>query len=525
MAHNYLGLIALTQKDFETSRDHFILAIREKPQFPTWYVNLAYLYALEKNYDEATHYLRMFVNTPSPKTSTVKVPIDDEMRYYRALYLVAIGKRKIKEAISAAQEMVERSPHNKEAQKQLKAVERLDELVEITKGVKAIGLELERDKDDLRIQTLLNALPESIADNAYVEQLRQKYLKPKKWKTNTIVYYTGPTFEEWTPDSIKTGLGGSETAVVRLSEQWAKKGYNVTVYANTGAGEGVYNGVTYKNWYRFNQKDTFDTLILWRSVTLLDVPYKANRIWLDLHDVPNPNEYTAERIENVDRIFVKSNYHRSLISHVPDHKFSVITNGVDVKYKNKRGKRDPYKLIYASSYDRGLEQMLAVGWPIIKKEVPEATLDIYYGWNMFDAVHRNNPERMQWKKKMRELMSQDGVTEHGRIGHEELMEKKAISSIHYYTTDFEEIDCISVRESALVGCIPVTTDYAALKEKPYGVKIPGDPRSRETQEKAAEEIIKLLIKGIPDNTRNDAIVLASKESWKEVADQWISHTQ
>ena len=78
-----------------------------------------------------------------------------------------------------------------------------------------------------------------------------------------------------------------------------------------------------------------------------------------------------------------------------------------------------YKIIYTSSYDRGLQHLLDM-WPDIKKEVPEATLDIYYGWKLFVQFYKGNPASMAWKDKMDKLMTQDGVKDHDRISQEEL---------------------------------------------------------------------------------------------------------
>ena len=161
--------------------------------------------------------------------------------------------------------------------------------------------------------------------------------------------------------------------------------------------------------------------------------------------------------------------------------------------------------------------MLKWGWPIIKKALPKATFDICYGWNLFDAVHRNNPERMMFKKELIKLMAQEGVKEHGRIGHSQLIKLKFKASIHYYPTDFEEIDCIAVRESAMAGCVPIISDYAALAEKTYGVKISGNPRTKEFQEKAARKAIQLIKSGEIEKYRENKPL---HETWEEIAKQW-----
>ena len=523
LARNYMGLIKLFEGDTKGAEEEFLRALGEFKRIRTVYINLAYALALQEKYDDAEVYARIFVQMPEHKSGIVQVPIDDEIHYFETMYMIAMGRKKTKLAIEALEELVKIVPQSEEFKTKLMGAKRLEELIEATRAVETLQKELLKTNELEKISTLLNALPSSIEGNAYVEQIRQKFNPPKNWNDKSIVIWAGRSFEEWSPDSLKTGLGGSETAIVQLAKNWRAMGYNVTVYGNPGAIEGDYGGVEYLNFYRFNRNDNFNTLIIWRAPWELDNKWSAKRVLLDLHDVPNPKEFTPERLKNVDKIMVKSRYHRNLIPHVPDEKIEIITNGVDKRFIKIKGARDPYKLIYASSYDRGLFWMLHWGWPIIKREIPEATLDIYYGWNLFDTVHRGNPERMKWKEELVHMMNQKGVTEHGRIGHKELLKKKAEASIHYYATDFEEIDCISVRESALVGCVPVMTDYAALKEKDYGVRVKGDPNARETQEAVANEIVRLIKSGEVEKLRADCQKKAKKETWGEIAKQWVKY--
>lgn len=522
MAHNYLGNIRVIENKWDEAIDEFLQAVKERPEWPTWYVNLAFCYAMKEQYEQATHYARVFTRTPMPSTSMVQVQVDDEIRYYLTIYMIAFAKRKLPEAKEAIQELAKRFPDNEDFAQKLKGVTRLEQLVDVTKAVETLIAELGRTGEQDNVRLLLQSLPVSISENAYVAKLRNEHLPAKCWPEKSIVYFAGKSFEEWTPDSIATGLGGSETAVVHLAKQWVKKGYSVTVYGNPGALEGTYDGVEYLGYHRFNRHDTFDTLVIWRAPWELDFAWKARRVLLDLHDVPNPHEFTAERLKQVDRIMVKSAYHRSLIPDVPDEKIEVIPNGVDETiFRYNKAKRDPYKLIYASSYDRGLEQMLEYGWPVIKKAVPQATLDIYYGWNLFDAVHKHNPERMAWKRKMQSLMSQPGIRELGRVGHDKLIEAKSKAAIHWYGATFEEIDCISVRESALAGAIPVTTKFAALDGKPYSVQIEGDPYIADTHEQIGNYIASMLqAPKSMENQRADFRAKAREETWRNIATLW-----
>ncbi len=355
----------------------------------------------------------------------------------------------------------------------------------------------------------------------------------KIWPKNSIVYYTGETSEYWSPNSLKTGLGGSQTAVIYLSKIWKSLGYEVTVYSNIGQHEGIYEGITYYDYKKFNPQDKYNILILWREPSFVDMNLSASLLILDLHDTPQQEEYTQNRLDKIDRIFVKSEFQRNLLPLIPEEKFVIIPNGADVKFASTNHvNRDPKKLIYASSYYRGLEYMLTYGWPILKKELPDITLDIYYGWDLFNAVYSNDIEKQKWKAKMIDLMNQPGITEYGRVGIETLIEANHKANILYYGCTMLEIDCITVRQAAMAGCIPFTTNWAALSEKDYSIKVDGNPFDQNTQQKLAYTIIDFIKNNnLPqiynqkdkNSLRNVFIKSAMQESWDIIAKKWTSY--
>lgn len=180
-----------------------------------------------------------------------------------------------------------------------------------------------------------------------------------------------------------------------------------------------------------------------------------------------------------------------------------------------------HKLFSGSSYDRGVEHILRM-WPDIKREVPDATLDIYYGWNLYESAYRTNPERMAWMKKMQDLMTQEGVKEHGRVGKEELRKARQECGIWAYSTHFTEINCITALECGRDGCVPVVMNLAALKETVgSGVKVDGDIYFDEDFEKYRTELISLM----KDEKRwkeeqAKGIEFAKQFTWDIISKKW-----
>ena len=182
------------------------------------------------------------------------------------------------------------------------------------------------------------------------------------------------------------------------------------------------------------------------------------------------------------------------------------------------------KLIYKSSYDRGAEHLLNM-WSEIKKEVPEATLSIYYGWNLFDKGHANNPQMMKWKENMIKMMQQEGITEYGRVSKEELDKATANADIWAYPTHFGETNCITALDSEKLGCVPVTMAYAGLLDTVYsGVLIDGDIYEEATRKEFVKELISLWKdKERLAKEKQKGIDGAKNFEWKRIAKLWTEH--
>ena len=179
-----------------------------------------------------------------------------------------------------------------------------------------------------------------VANNQIITQMAQSVFPPRTWGDKEIAFFIGPGFEVWSPKTIEEkGSGGSEEAVYRLSKEFTKLGYKVTVYADPGADRGMHDGVDYRNFYEMNWRDYFNILITWRRPDVMEMEMKAKRHYLWLHDVPMIREFTPERLGRLDKVIVLSEYHASLLNPitfegkrygVPREKLYISRNGVSV---------------------------------------------------------------------------------------------------------------------------------------------------------------------------------------------------
>jgi len=350
----------------------------------------------------------------------------------------------------------------------------------------------------------------------------------KRWSNQEIVIYKSglPIFTE--DELLTSGASGSEASVIYLAKFWHQKGYDVTIFSGCidqdgNNREGIYKGIRHIDYRKMNWYDQFSTLVIARNPSFHEPQVKADRMWLEWQDIPYPEKHFVPKYLDIfDKVFAKSYFQKSLLPCVPDEKFAIIPNGYDQSIVTLQGQtRDPYKLVYASRYYRGLEPILRYGWSIIREAFPEATLHLYYGFTSRDYT----PETNAWREQMIELIANTpGVIDHGLVGHKELMQAKATAAIQYYPCIYPEIDCVSVREASIVGCVPVTTDAFVFAEKDYCVTVPGDPDDPETHRAIARRIVELLnnpaeLEAIRQRTQS----VAQAETWENIADRWAEY--
>lgn len=503
--------------------DAYNEAILEKEQYPDAYIQKAMTYLKIEEWEKAYTNFKLSIQLDTPEASTYHNPMNYTRDTFAGIAVSLLHMGKLDQAYSAAQKALKYDTQNKE-------IRHLAGVITKTKAnkdtavsyIEIVKFMRDRGQEDNILQ-LLHTVPNDLADNPMILKAKFDYQPPVKWPDKSVAVYCGSSAGVWDGDSVnKGGIGGSETAVVEITKRLVKKGYKVTVYNECQAPpEGLeIDGVQYKNFWEFNWQDKFDVLWVWRLPQLLDLDIKARKIILDLHDVPNVLEYTEERLSRVDKIFVKTDYHRSLLPQVSDEKFEVIGNGIDLSRFAEEEVKSPHRFVYSSTPDRGLDILLAYIWPDIKKAFKDAELHLYYGWNTFEALEKNNPERMAWMRKVKRLMDQPGIINHGRVDQKTLAKDLLKTSYWLYPTHFPEIHCITACEMQAAGVIPITSGYAALAETvKNGVTIEGDVYDPEYHKEFIKETIKTVKK---DNTalRTKMVKDADQFSWDIVADEW-----
>lgn len=320
----------------EDAMNYALQAAGVMPDYPQSYFCLAQYEFAEGNWKQCLEWLKVAFAKPQPKTMSVVDPT-----------MVERGK-----VIGASSEF--QLGHYRDAEELLKSAD--DPAVKELRPIFQLEASKERFVDiapaitkHVDKKALFDGLKEDLKYDQRMQWLRYAVKEPKVWPKKSIVWFCGQGFEEWGPHTLDKGMGGSEEAVVYLSREMAKLGYEVTVYG--AVNEKYYDQydkalnmwketklpyvvyvntnkpvpyVEYKPWRMFDTRDEFDTLIVWRAPHGID-KLKARKKILDVHD-----KLEAKDLPLYDDVHYhfKSNYHRNLYPHIPDNQAKIIGNGI-----------------------------------------------------------------------------------------------------------------------------------------------------------------------------------------------------
>lgn len=343
-----------------------------------------------------------------------------------------------------------------------------------------------------------------------------------------VSFYVGPGVERWNPDTIeKTGCGGSEAMAWELSKRLAQRGHRVRVYADCAGLEGNFGGVEWLEYQKF-AGTSCDVLVASRRPQALDqaanVQARARFLWV--HDVHCGQELDYRRTLRADRILCLSQWHKDFFlgtyQHVHPDQVLVTRNGIDLGFYEGQVARDPHRMFYSSSPDRGIQVAVQL-MPRIRERVPDASLHVYYGFDVWEKFAP--PEQQKTIEFLRQLIKDHeghGVTYHGRVSAKELAQEQMKCGVWPYPTWFSETSCRTAMEAQLAGCRMVTSPIAALNETvgERGVRIPGDWLSSAYQDQFVEATVKALTD--PEDGAREANREFARKAFdiESLADEW-----
>jgi len=361
-----------------------------------------------------------------------------------------------------------------------------------------------------------------------------------------FVFISTPTFESWdwtNPDRV--GIGGSETSHIEMAQRLARLGHEVISFGPTGVMHQVDPAGV--NWHDFEVlKDLIeitgtlgrpamdvDVFVLYRCPELIDFIPEGAPCWLICQDVDynlKGNVLTQERANRLTRLVAlcetQAEYFRF---RYPGARVSVSSNGIKrtliEDILQNPPERNPHRLMYASSPDRGLEFLLQI-FPRIKELVPDAELHTYYGFDNIEKViaHRGPKSKAAIDAiRIQRMLDQPGVHVHGRTGQPDLLREWFKAGLWVHPSNFTETSCITCMDAQACGAIPVTSPVWAIAENvQHGVFIDGNVRKELVQARYVHQVFQLMAQPeLQDEIRADMMPWALDHfDWDVFARQW-----
>lgn len=370
-----------------------------------------------------------------------------------------------------------------------------------------------------------------------------------------IIDTLGLTYDGSTLD--KRGLGGSESAVIRISKELAKIGFDVTVYNDCTSDDsvaGTYDDVLYcpVDWAK-TPVDFFDVVIVSRSVR----PYvegwpicltsKHRVLWMHDTFCDGDNEIESLIIQGkIDEIFTLSDWHTSYVTncdHGKRRNFDVLKNHIFMT-RNGIGnmnpgwidvrEKDPNLFVFNASVTKGMVPLVKDIWPRVKAIIPDANLTVIGGYYKFRESSGPDQQEKDWREMCNEYGDKINFT--GVIPQQEISNILRKASYMIYPSGFPETYGISTLE-ALAHNVPlITCRFGALEETAidiasYKIPYPVEPNWA-LPWLNKEEQINIFVKTVVDAYNNKYLhqqkMYACNQvkdicSWSDVALQWKQH--
>jgi len=342
-------------------------------------------------------------------------------------------------------------------------------------------------------------------------------------ESTDIVFYTAGLKFNGNSDNQR-GIGGSENALSHLATELSRSGKQVRVFNNCD-NPGKYDQVLYgdlTDFYIYRYFNKIKTFISLRSLKPFKVNLQADLKILWIQDNCYVDFLQSEHIDQlgIDKIFAVSYWqceNWKQYFQLTDDQFYITRNGVDLSlFRPGKQRRNPFKLVFLSRPERGLELMLTL-FREIRKKIPEAELFIYsYQFEEQSELMR------QYADKAR----QPGVILRGSLSRKELARELQSARLMVYPTTHLETSCMAAIEALAAGVPVISSQLGAIPETvnhgETGILVPGEPNSNDFNQAFVKAVIDLLTddekwQRLSKNARQRA---KRFYSWKKIATEW-----
>lgn len=346
------------------------------------------------------------------------------------------------------------------------------------------------------------------------------------------IYFCSPNrIEPWDWRNLDgAGIGGSETSHIELARRLAEMGHEVISYTALPGEPGEWRGVRWRDVSEANLSQE-GLWVIYRQPSALKEfePAEDRRAWLVCQDVWYPD--WGEETAKAERVMALCRTHQAYLANLAPYlngSLVLSSNGVrvDLIGQLEPVERNPRRLIYSSSPDRGLGTLLKI-FERAREYVEDLELHIFYGLDNIEKIAAAHGDKRPWRASfdiVEKAQKTPGVTWHGRVGQRELYQEFMKSGLWVYPTDFSETSCISSMEAQCLGAVPITRPYwGVLDNVKHGVFIEGSPGGDTlVRARYVDAIVRLTASPEGQEAIRQPMMAEARVrcDWQRVAEQW-----
>jgi len=374
-----------------------------------------------------------------------------------------------------------------------------------------------------RDQPLLN-IKYSICDDTTVSSID---LNPGS-ECGTLVFYLSSedaSVGVWDPRG-DVNVSGTEVGCLNLAREFSKRGFRVLVFATfsdtVNDYQGTVDGVEFLDASLFTQfvmKYVVDVLVVVRIVQHLVYYTNIRSVFLWIHDtLPYLNarsrciQYHKEKFKGIIAVseWQRQNTYRKL--NVPLSSIITSRNAISIdRFTESKVAKVPYRFIYTSSPDRGLDVLLAM-MPGLKQKYPQTTLKVFVNASLLTAAQ---------KSALRALS--DYATVSPRVDQAQLALELLAADVFLYPCTFAETYCIAAVEAMAARCLVATVDIGGLGDVARNRSVMCPHPVEQHKETLLERLDYVMQRpSLKSALVDKAFAWASQQTYDRLCDSWIN---
>ena len=295
----------------------------------------------------------------------------------------------------------------------------------------------------------------------------------------------------WGKDG-RIGVGGSELFMLTMCEEWQKAGHEVRLFNNPrkmGASPFPQYPIN-----AFQEGEDRDVLIGFRVLSETFARAKAGiKVWLSC------DQYATGDFKQfhqwADKTVCISDFHTKYFAEHYDI-FDAVSIPIPVRMSDYVGivdKKVHQRCLFSSVPDRGLD-ILAIAWPRIVGQVPDASLVITSDYRLWNQPHPNNERHRQAFMRIPNVQFM-GAVPRLRL----LQEQMKAEVMPYPCQSIWNFFVLLYLKLEYAGVWPITSDIGALATTNMGTVIKGDAKNYAWIDQFVAETVKELTR--PDDEK------------------------